>query len=76
MHVVVMVVENILNNQPSNVVYNTRRQVYDTEPLDLDKRPGKETRQKYIYPSTVTRSLTVTELFRKASSSNESAFYE
>ena len=35
MHVVV--VENILNNHSSHVVYNTRPQAHDTEPLDLEK---------------------------------------
>ena len=35
------------------MVYNSRPQAHDTEPLDLEKRPGKITRQKYIYPSTV-----------------------
>ena len=46
MHVVV--VENILKNHSSQVVYNSRPQAYDTEPLDQEKRPGKITRQKYI----------------------------
>ena len=34
MHVVVVV--NILKNHASHVVYNTRPQAYDTEPLDLE----------------------------------------
>ena len=55
MHVVVVV--NILNNHSSHVVYNTRPQAYDTEPLDL------ETRQKYIYPSTVIGTITEQDIF-------------
>ena len=56
MHVVV--VENILNNHSSHVIYNSRPQAYGTEPLDLEKRPGKIIRQKYIYPSIVIGTIT------------------
>ena len=51
MHVVVVV--NILNNHSSHVVYNTRPQAHDTEPLDLVKTSWEENTQKYIYLSTV-----------------------
>ena len=44
MHVVV--VENILNNHSSHVVYNTKPQAYDTESLDLEKKSWKENTQK------------------------------
>ena len=62
MHVVL--VENILNNHSSDVVYNTRPQAYDTELLDLEIRPGKKTRQKYICPSTARGTLTGARYFR------------
>ena len=44
MHVVVVV--NILNNHSSHVVYDTRPQAYDTEPLDLEKTSWEENTQK------------------------------
>ena len=44
MHVVVVV--NILNNHSSHVVYNTRPQAYDTEPLDLENKSWEENMQK------------------------------
>ena len=53
-----VVVLNILNNHSSHVIYNTRPQAYDTEPLDLETRPGKIAPQKYIYPSTVIGTIT------------------
>ena len=56
MHVVVVV--NILNNHSSHAVYNTRPQAYDIEPPDLEKRTGKKTHKKYIYPSTVIGTQT------------------
>ena len=62
MHVVA--VENILNNHSSHVVYTSRPQAHDTEPLDLEKRPRKITRQKYIYPPTVIGTQTWTGFFR------------
>ena len=62
MHVVVVV--NILNNHSSHVVYNTRPQAYDTEPLDLEKTSWEENTQKYIYPSTVIGTLTWAGYFR------------
>ena len=56
MHVVV--VENNLNNYSSHVVYNSRPQAHDTQPLDIEKHPGKLTRQKNIYPPTVIGTIT------------------
>ena len=62
MHVVVVI--NILNNHSSHVVYNTRPQVYDTEPLDLKKTSWEENTQKYIYLSTVIGTQTLAGYFR------------
>jgi len=62
MHVVVVV--NILNNHSSHEVYNTRLQAYDIEPRDLETRPGKITRHKYIYPFTVIGTQTWAGYFR------------
>ena len=62
MHVVVVV--NILNNHSSHVVYNTRPQAYDTEPLDLEKTSWEENTQQYIYPSTVIGTQTWAGYFR------------
>ena len=52
MHVVVVVI-NILNNHSSQVVYNTRPQAYDTEPLDLEKTSWEGNTQKIHVFSTV-----------------------
>ena len=39
-----------------------RPQAHDTEPLDLEKRPGKKTHQKYL--STVIGTITSAGYFR------------
>ena len=61
----VVVVENILNNHSSHVVYNTEPQAHDTESLDLEKTFWEENTQKYIvYPFTVIDTQTWAGYFR------------
>ena len=49
----VMVIVNILNNHSGHVVYNTRPQAYNTEPLDLEKTSWEENTPEILCPSTV-----------------------